>query len=67
MEEVRLQKLVLMATAGDTPDLIEFPWQRHMGLLENMAEMEVIIELDGLINKSAPNLHSILQSNWEVN
>jgi putative aldouronate transport system substrate-binding protein len=55
-----------MATAGDTPDLIEFPWQRHMGLLENMAEMEVIIELDGLINKSAPNLHSILQSNWEV-
>lgn len=65
-EDVQLQKLMLMAAAGDTPDLIEFPWQRHMGLLENMAEMEVIIELDGLINKSAPNLHSILQSNREV-
>lgn len=56
-----LQKLNLMAAAGDTPDLIEFPWQRYAGLLEKMAEMGVIIELDELITDAAPNLCALFQ------
>jgi putative aldouronate transport system substrate-binding protein len=60
-EDVMLQKLNLMAAAGDTPDLIEFPWQRYTGLLEKMAEMDVIIQMDELITEAAPNLSELFQ------
>lgn len=65
-KDVQLQKLMLMVAAGDVPDIIEFPWRRHAGLLENMAEMGAIIELDGLINDHAPNLNGIFLSNREI-
>ena len=60
-EDVMLQKLNIMAAAGDTPDLIEFPWQRYPGFAEKMAEMDIIIEMDELINEAAPNLCEILE------
>ncbi len=65
-EETQLQKLTLMAAAGDTPDLIEFPWLSHTRVTESMAELGVIIPLDELINEIAPNLHGILRSNPEA-
>ena len=60
-EDVMLQKLNIMAAAGDTPDLVEFPWQRYPGLAEKMAEMDVIIIMDELINEAAPNLCRIFE------
>jgi len=60
-EDVMLQKLNIMAAAGDTPDLVEFPWQRYPGLAEKMAEMDVIIKMDELINEAAPNLCGIFE------
>lgn len=65
-EDVQLQKLMLMMAAGEAPDLIDFPWKRHSGLLNNLADLGAIIALDELIEKTAPNLNAIFQSNRDV-
>ncbi|NLX77437.1 MAG: extracellular solute-binding protein [Clostridiaceae bacterium] len=60
-DNIMLQKLNIMVAAGDTPDLIEFPWQRYPELLKNLAEWGIIIEMDELITRAAPNLNEIFQ------
>ncbi len=65
-KDAQFNKLMLMAAAGDLPDLIEFPWQSNRGALERFAEIGVIIELNELIEKAAPNLNGIIELNNEA-
>ncbi len=62
----QVEKLMLMVALGDLPDLIEFSWSKFTGLLNSLIENNAIIKLNDLIEKNAPNLNDILNSNKEI-
>lgn len=56
----------LMVASGDYPDIIEGDWLSYPGGPEKAIQDRVIIPLNDLIEKHAPNLKRILDSNPEA-
>lgn len=65
-EDVILEKFNLMVAAGDMPDIAEIPWSRYPGFFYMLTENGVISRLDSLIEKNAPNMNKILQTDLEA-
>ncbi len=56
----------LMIASGSLPDIIEYNWFSAMGGPETSIDENVIIELDDVFKKYAPNLSKYLKENPDV-
>lgn len=56
----------LMIASDELPDLIEYTWLEYPGGPEKALEDGVIVELNDLIDKNAPNLKKILDSDETI-
>lgn len=56
----------IMVASGNLPDIIEYNWLKYPGGPNNAIKSDVIITLDDVYKKSAPNLSKYLQKNPEI-
>jgi len=56
----------LMLASGDLPDMIEYTWLKYPGGPEKAISDDIILPLNDIINKYAPNLKKYLAANPDV-
>lgn len=56
----------LLVSTNDLPDMIEYSWDKYSGGPQKALQDKVLVPLNDLIDKYAPNLKKILEENPEV-
>ena len=56
----------ILIASGDYPDMVQYDWKNAVGGPEGMINNEVIVPLNDLMDKNAPNLKKYLGENPDI-